>query len=151
LQHEHWKQYGSLEGFLAFLVVKGSPRTCHLLRLHKNAKPETDVNLLVLRANDGETGRPNAVSPWSTGAEVGGAEHDRGAGLRVVSRVARLILTRMSFSRKLASTSPTMSESNGPQLPEWGPGKTARGRARLPSSRRRERPQFSCNLCRQRK
>ena len=70
------------EGFIAFLVVKGIPRTCHLLRLQNNAKPETDVNLLVLRPNGGETGRPNAVSPWSTGADVGGAEHDRGAGVR---------------------------------------------------------------------
>ncbi|QGI61444.1 hypothetical protein CEK26_005411 [Fusarium fujikuroi] len=30
---------------------------------------------------------------------------------------------------------------------EWGPGKTAQGRARLPSSRPREKPQLSCNLC----
>ncbi|KAH8730994.1 fungal-specific transcription factor domain-containing protein [Phaeosphaeriaceae sp. PMI808] len=36
-------------------------------------------------------------------------------------------------------------------LPEWGPGKTPRGRARLPSTRRREKTQLSCNLCRQRK
>ncbi|KAF5247334.1 hypothetical protein FANTH_6425 [Fusarium anthophilum] len=34
---------------------------------------------------------------------------------------------------------------------EWGPGKTAQGRARLPSSRPREKPQLSCNLCRRRK
>ncbi|KAF5675204.1 hypothetical protein FCIRC_7506 [Fusarium circinatum] len=33
----------------------------------------------------------------------------------------------------------------------WGPGKTAQGRARLPSSRPREKPQLSCNLCRRRK
>ncbi|KAJ4249827.1 Fusarisetin A cluster transcription factor fsa6 [Fusarium torreyae] len=36
-------------------------------------------------------------------------------------------------------------------LPEWGPGKTAQGRARLPSSRPREKQQLSCNLCRRRK
>ncbi|KAJ5516062.1 hypothetical protein N7527_007622 [Penicillium freii] len=36
-------------------------------------------------------------------------------------------------------------------LPVWGPGKTAIGRARLPSSRRRDRVQLSCNLCRRRK
>ncbi|KAH7186275.1 uncharacterized protein B0J16DRAFT_363232 [Fusarium flagelliforme] len=34
---------------------------------------------------------------------------------------------------------------------EWGPGKTPQGRARLPSSRPREKPQLSCNLCRKRK
>uniref|UniRef100_A0A0D2YG62 Xylanolytic transcriptional activator regulatory domain-containing protein n=1 Tax=Fusarium oxysporum (strain Fo5176) TaxID=660025 RepID=A0A0D2YG62_FUSOF len=34
---------------------------------------------------------------------------------------------------------------------EWGPGKTPQGRARLPSSRPREKPQLSCNLCRRRK
>ncbi|KAF2175888.1 fungal-specific transcription factor domain-containing protein [Zopfia rhizophila CBS 207.26] len=44
-----------------------------------------------------------------------------------------------------------MSDQDELRLPEWGLGKTARGRARLPSSRRRERPHFSCNLCRQRK
>ncbi|KAI8626300.1 fungal-specific transcription factor domain-containing protein [Xylariaceae sp. FL1651] len=32
-----------------------------------------------------------------------------------------------------------------------GPGTTPRGRARLPSSRRRDKPQLSCNLCRRRK
>ncbi|KAI1116810.1 fungal-specific transcription factor domain-containing protein [Nemania sp. NC0429] len=32
-----------------------------------------------------------------------------------------------------------------------GPGNTPRGRARLPSSRRRDKPQLSCNLCRRRK
>ncbi|KAJ5160909.1 uncharacterized protein N7482_007913 [Penicillium canariense] len=36
-------------------------------------------------------------------------------------------------------------------LPVWGPGKTAIGRARLPSSRRRDRVQLSCDLCRRRK
>ena len=36
-------------------------------------------------------------------------------------------------------------------LPELGPGKTPSGRARLPSSRPREKPQLSCNLCRRRK
>ncbi|KAH6874083.1 fungal-specific transcription factor domain-containing protein [Thelonectria olida] len=35
--------------------------------------------------------------------------------------------------------------------PERGPGKTPQGRARLPSSRPREKPQLSCNLCRRRK
>ncbi|KAJ5506776.1 hypothetical protein N7453_005733 [Penicillium expansum] len=35
-------------------------------------------------------------------------------------------------------------------LPVWGPGKTAAGRARLPSSRRRDRVLLSCNLCRRR-
>ncbi|KAF2132735.1 fungal-specific transcription factor domain-containing protein [Dothidotthia symphoricarpi CBS 119687] len=44
-----------------------------------------------------------------------------------------------------------MSDQDELRLPEWGPGKTAKGRARLPSSRRRDRPQFSCNLCKQRK
>ncbi|OBS20077.1 hypothetical protein FPOA_11798 [Fusarium poae] len=34
---------------------------------------------------------------------------------------------------------------------EWGPGKTPQGRARLPSSRPREKAQLSCNLCRRRK
>ncbi|RBR06754.1 hypothetical protein FVER53590_12606 [Fusarium verticillioides] len=37
------------------------------------------------------------------------------------------------------------------QTTEWGPGKTPQGRARLPSSRPREKPQLSCNLCRRRK
>ncbi|KAI0413961.1 hypothetical protein F5X98DRAFT_350451 [Xylaria grammica] len=41
-------------------------------------------------------------------------------------------------------------EPQGP-LREWGPGKTAQGRARLPASRRRDKPQLSCNLCKRRK
>lgn len=44
-----------------------------------------------------------------------------------------------------------MADHGEPELPEWGPGKTARGRARLLSSRRRERPMLSWSLCRQRK
>ncbi|KAI1742357.1 hypothetical protein F4680DRAFT_30232 [Xylaria scruposa] len=44
-----------------------------------------------------------------------------------------------------------MSDQNTPPLREWGPGKTPQGRSRLPSSRRREKPQLSCNLCRRRK
>ncbi|KAI0150229.1 hypothetical protein GGR57DRAFT_473250 [Xylariaceae sp. FL1272] len=35
--------------------------------------------------------------------------------------------------------------------PYTGKGNTPRGRARLPSSRRRDKPIFSCNLCRRRK
>ncbi|KAL8400947.1 hypothetical protein RB594_001103 [Gaeumannomyces avenae] len=49
------------------------------------------------------------------------------------------------------ATAATVTATAAPPLVEWGPGKTARGRARLPSSRRRDRPQLSCNLCRQRK
>ncbi|KAF4960751.1 hypothetical protein FSARC_10380 [Fusarium sarcochroum] len=37
------------------------------------------------------------------------------------------------------------------RFPEWGPGKTPQGRARLPASRQREKQQLSCNLCRRRK
>ncbi|KAI1089709.1 fungal-specific transcription factor domain-containing protein [Rostrohypoxylon terebratum] len=43
-----------------------------------------------------------------------------------------------------------MSDRDG-QAPYSGPGSTPRGRARLPSSRRRDKPQLSCNLCRKRK
>ncbi|EWG54382.1 hypothetical protein FVEG_12606 [Fusarium verticillioides 7600] len=45
----------------------------------------------------------------------------------------------------------TVPESMADQTTEWGPGKTPQGRARLPSSRPREKPQLSCNLCRRRK
>ncbi|EFR01673.1 fungal specific transcription factor domain-containing protein [Nannizzia gypsea CBS 118893] len=44
-----------------------------------------------------------------------------------------------------------MSDPGGSQLPEVGAGKTPRGRARLLSSRRRERPLLSCTLCRRMK
>lgn len=43
-----------------------------------------------------------------------------------------------------------MSDQDG-QAPYSGSGSTPRGRARLPSSRRRDKPQLSCNLCRKRK
>ncbi|KAI2466310.1 fungal-specific transcription factor domain-containing protein [Annulohypoxylon bovei var. microspora] len=43
-----------------------------------------------------------------------------------------------------------MSDEDG-HIPYSGSGTTARGRARLPSSRRRDKPQLSCNLCRKRK
>ncbi|KAI1029416.1 hypothetical protein LB504_010709 [Fusarium proliferatum] len=45
----------------------------------------------------------------------------------------------------------TDQESRPTSITEWGPGKTPQGRARLPSSRPREKPQLSCNLCRRRK
>ncbi|KAH9909068.1 hypothetical protein F4778DRAFT_715127 [Xylariomycetidae sp. FL2044] len=44
-----------------------------------------------------------------------------------------------------------MSDQDTPHPIEWGPGKTPQGRARLPSSRRRDKPQLSCNLCKRRK
>ncbi|KAH6986464.1 fungal-specific transcription factor domain-containing protein [Ilyonectria sp. MPI-CAGE-AT-0026] len=44
-----------------------------------------------------------------------------------------------------------MSDRDEERPIEWGPGKTAKGRARLPASRRREKRQLSCNLCRRRK
>ncbi|KAF4496754.1 transcriptional regulatory [Fusarium agapanthi] len=44
-----------------------------------------------------------------------------------------------------------MADQESRPTAEWGPGKTAQGRARLPSSRPREKPQLSCNLCRRRK
>ncbi|KAI1078118.1 fungal-specific transcription factor domain-containing protein [Whalleya microplaca] len=44
-----------------------------------------------------------------------------------------------------------MSDQDEQQPMEWGPAKTSKGRARLPSSRRRVKPQLSCNLCRRRK
>ncbi|KAI1453001.1 fungal-specific transcription factor domain-containing protein [Annulohypoxylon moriforme] len=43
-----------------------------------------------------------------------------------------------------------MSGQDG-QIPYSGSGTTPRGRARLPSSRRRDKPQLSCYLCRKRK
>ncbi|KAI1208646.1 fungal-specific transcription factor domain-containing protein [Annulohypoxylon truncatum] len=43
-----------------------------------------------------------------------------------------------------------MSDQDG-QIPYSGSGTTPRGRARLPSSRRRDKPQLSCNFCRTRK
>ncbi|KAJ5899415.1 hypothetical protein N7495_004159 [Penicillium taxi] len=44
-----------------------------------------------------------------------------------------------------------LGDDDDSPLPVWGPGKTAIGRARLPSSRRRDRVQLSCDLCRRRK
>ncbi|KAI0117827.1 fungal-specific transcription factor domain-containing protein [Nemania sp. FL0031] len=44
-----------------------------------------------------------------------------------------------------------MSDQDADTPPYMGPGNTPRGRARLPSSRRRDKPQLSCNLCRRRK
>ncbi|KAI0436241.1 fungal-specific transcription factor domain-containing protein [Xylaria telfairii] len=44
-----------------------------------------------------------------------------------------------------------MSDQDGLAPAYTGAGNTAKGRARLPSSRRRDKPQLSCNLCRRRK
>ncbi|KAI1127209.1 fungal-specific transcription factor domain-containing protein [Nemania abortiva] len=44
-----------------------------------------------------------------------------------------------------------MSDQDAHTPPYTGPGNTPRGRARLPASRRRDKPQLSCNLCRRRK
>ncbi|KAI1145004.1 fungal-specific transcription factor domain-containing protein [Nemania diffusa] len=44
-----------------------------------------------------------------------------------------------------------MSDQDAHTPAYTGPGNTPRGRARLPSSRRRDKPQLSCNLCRRRK
>ncbi|KAI1321881.1 hypothetical protein F5Y16DRAFT_63898 [Xylariaceae sp. FL0255] len=44
-----------------------------------------------------------------------------------------------------------MSEQTEKPPREWGAGKTSRGRARLPSSRRRDKPQLSCNFCKRMK
>ncbi|KAI3319167.1 hypothetical protein HD806DRAFT_510191 [Xylariaceae sp. AK1471] len=44
-----------------------------------------------------------------------------------------------------------MSDQDAHELTQSGSGKTPRGRARLPSSRRRDKPQLSCNLCKRMK